>query len=129
MQNMFFQQLQQRPAMTVHDALGHAGRARGVHDKQRMTERQRFKSQRGTGDPELRERYPAPHCMNIFAGVGKRHDDGRRDTRNRRDDSGSSIDTIELLAVVEVGVGREQGDGLDLPEPVEHATRAKVRRA
>ncbi len=41
MQTVFFQVLQQRTARTVHDALGYASGARGVHDIQRVVEGER----------------------------------------------------------------------------------------
>jgi hypothetical protein len=42
-QLVFLEVLQQGAAVTVHDALGNAGGARGEHDEQRVRERQRRK--------------------------------------------------------------------------------------
>ena len=53
MQYVLFQNLQQRAAVPVHDALGHTGRTRGIHDEQWVIEWYGFVAELRVGDAEL----------------------------------------------------------------------------
>ncbi len=128
---MLLQVLQQRTAGAMHDAFGHAGRAGGEQDEQRVLEGQALE-----GDVLASK---AASASSIDDGV--RHGGGRlpRGAEIVDHDGLRTLGSfariawtfadVVLLAVVPVAVRRDEDDRLDLAEAVEHALFAEVRRA
>ena len=132
-QQVLFLMLQERPPGAVHDALRDARGTGRVEDIERMIERVQRELGWGRARAELlpenraRGRRAEPRKTGLPLGVGDHHhtlDRGelREHLRHRRE-------RIELLARVEIAVGGEEHARCDLPEAVEHAAHAEVRRA
>ena len=117
--------------MPVHDALGHARRARRVEDDQRVVEAHLHEVDVAgfvAGDEVFEQHGPGKAAgRRLVARVG--NDDGPLETAEFLLDRGNALEGIELLAVVEVSIAREQDLGGDLPETVEQTLDAEVRRA
>ena len=87
-QLVLLQVLQQRAAGAVHDALGHAGRARGIQDVERMVERQLREvdlAARAIGRDEIVQRARA--LRHAPTGRGRSRDVGHDDDALARDGS------------------------------------------
>ena len=134
MQPVLLDVLQQRSARAVHDALGHAGRARRVQDVQRGFERQALVGDR-RGREGRDEIVPADRVRDVgdtarrtghLAQVGRHHH--ALDGRQALDDRGELVEDRLRLAVVPVAIDGKEHLGLDLPEAVEHALHAEIRR-
>ena len=122
-QPMFLEVLQQRAASPVADALRLAGGARGIEDVERMVEGQRLEAPWGVrmAGESRRNRilFFAEHRnpQQVFdAGDGIAH-------RPR------SLPHVEPLAAVAVAVAGDQHLGLNLPEAIQRALDAEIRRA
>ena len=130
-QLVLLQVLQQGAARAVHDALRHAGGAGGVHDVERMVERQPLEAdilRAGVRREELRQRHAVLHRGEVAAAAGIRHDDDALERRHFGGDLGYLAEAVDRLAVVPVAVTGEQHFRPDLAETVEHALHAEVRR-
>ena len=134
-QQVLLQVLQQRAAGAVHDALGHARRARRVQDVERMIERQlrvvdrtRRRTARATRPTATASRTsPGRRIRRSARGRARRR--RARPTAARATISRDLVEDRHDLAVVVVAVDREQHARLDLAEAVDHALHAEVRRA
>ena len=128
MQDMLLQVLQQRSAVSVHDAFGDARRTGGKHDEQRMVEGDGFELQLGIGDKERVEIDTARDAVRRLACRRKVDYDRSFDRRNTLDDFGDHRHGIDVLAVVVVTVRGEQHARFDLPEAIDDAVGTEIRR-
>ncbi len=128
MQDVFLEVLQQRAAVAVDDALGHARRARGIHDEQGVVERHRSERQFIIRYPEFVKCNVRYIEFRIVVCAEERNNDRHLDRGNTFDYSGNNGDRINALAVVEITVTCEQHFGFDLSETIDDAVDAEVRR-
>ena len=132
-QQVLFLMLQQRAARAVHDAFRHARRARGIEDVERMVEPVGRNSSGAPGVPKAFQDVAIAAAvtqaleLRLRAHIG--HHDDALDGRQFRQHLAHRCQRIERLARVEVAIGGEQHLGRDLPEAIEHAVDAEVRRA
>ena len=122
--------LQQRPARSVHDALRRPGGPGGVHDVERMVEREALELDPGrsvAGDEVIQDDRPVHRC-DVGRGGGVRHHHDALDGRYPLGDRSEPGDGIEPLAAVEVAVGAEQHLRLDLTEAVHNPLHAEIGR-
>ena len=121
--------LQQRAADAVHDAFRDAGGAGRIHHVQRRVELDARELEWSAGRAEVPERYRRGKAGK----VGVRDDVGDDyDFLHRGQSCQHAADRrqrIQRLAAVEIAVGREQHPRPDLPEAVQHAVDAEIRRA
>ena len=132
MQAMFLQVLQQGPAGAMDDALGHAGGAGGIHDEERMIERQPDKCDLPRGAMRT-EKILEQHGLGGLGKIGcrrqVRNDDNAHQAADSRRHRGYLLQAVDALAVVVVAVGGDEQLRLDLTETIEHALHAEVRRS
>eukprot|EP00764_Aduncisulcus_paluster_P014222 gnl/Carplike_NY0171/814_a1120_842.p4 GENE.gnl/Carplike_NY0171/814_a1120_842~~gnl/Carplike_NY0171/814_a1120_842.p4 ORF type:complete len:106 (+),score=13.94 gnl/Carplike_NY0171/814_a1120_842:749-1066(+) len=103
---MFFQVLQQGAARAVHDALGHAGGAGGVHHIQRMIERQLFKDDLFClGIDEIIPEHGAIKAADVGLRLDERCDDDGFHRVQLMGDTLNPLQAVEYLAVVTIPVG------------------------
>src|SRR5437667_5131236 len=131
MQLLLAHVLEQRAAGSMHDALGHSGRAGGKEDVQRMVEGQLLERDlggRSIGD-EVFQTLRARNGGNVrlIAQVG--NDDDALEAWQARRDLAQLLERVDLLSVVEVAVSREEHRRADLAEAVEHALNPEIGRA
>ena len=127
----------QRAAMAVHDGLGHAGRAAGVHDPQRVVERQPQRLERvhsrivaggDLGQVHTRRRgvQRSAHLGGRLRQVGVQDHVLQRGQRGAH--LGHNREPVEIAAAVGHAIAGDQDLGLDLPETIEHGVGAHVGR-
>jgi len=128
---MFLEVLQQRTAGTVHDAFRHAGRARRIHDVERVIKRQlrEIYIARGARREIIVEQHATRQVGDIRCRRGVGHDDEAAQAGQLRGNLADPVQRVMLFARVEVAIGGEQHGGLDLAEAVHHALDAEVGRA
>jgi hypothetical protein len=122
-----FDVLEQDAAVTVHDRLGQAGRARGVEHIQRMVERHRLVRHRRRLADQLGPRQGAGRHRRLLVEVGQH--DGVLQARERGPDRGDLVAAVDRLVPVAVAVDRDQHARFDLAPAVGHAAKAELRRA
>ena len=133
--------LKERAASAVDDALGYPGRARRVHDIERVIERDRFEFDSaspvvGPGPRDLPGRAAAkirPESRVLHIGDVRRlghesNDDDGLDGGDTLYDGGDALERVDRLSVIRISVGGDQHLGLDLTEAVKHAGDAEIGR-
>ena len=128
--------LQQRAALSVHDAFRHAGRAAGEHDKQRVVEGDALElDDLGAARIMRQERRSVTICADrqFATDPAARSDTATPPICCRlgswAENSATRANEIMLLAAVPIPVGGDQHLRLDLAEAVEHALHAEIGRA
>jgi hypothetical protein len=127
---MLLEVLKQGSAGTMHDALGHPGGARRVHDEQGMVERQPDKG--NLGDRQERPDEFGQHAGvmdmgQIVMGVHIGHHNNPLHRGQTFGDGGQPIQAVHDLAVVIVAIHGHQHLGLDLPEAIQHPLHTEIR--
>ena len=129
MELVLLQMLEKRAARRMDDAFGHAGRAAGKHDVERMAEGQPREGKRRIARA-LQKRRPAfdvRQVGNVVAEEG--HDDGMFERGKPGHDLRELVAARQFLAGIAIAVAGHQHPGLDLAEAVQHAFRAEIGRA
>ncbi len=128
---MLLHLVEERAAGAVGDALRLPGRARGVHDEERVVERHVgvVDRARRIGGREVRQRHRPLDAGDVRRLRQERHHHHALDGRQLGQDLRQPVEGAVALAVVEVAVGGEEHLGLDLAEAVQHALHAEVGRA
>ena len=132
MQAVLLEVLQQGPAGTMDDALGHAGGARGVHDVERMIKGQlgKFKIvDVSKGLDEIAQHACVRHRRQLMGLMHIGDDDHALERGQLRDNFPQALQNIDCLAGVVIAVAGHQHLGLGLAEAIEYALNAKIRRS
>ena len=115
--------LQQGAAGTVHHAFGPSGGTRGVHDVERMFERQPREGRRVRRRvlrEHIAEQNRAGQRLDRRRGADIRHHPHGRQRRQRRDHLAHAVEAVDLPAGVPVSICRDQDLGRDLSEAIEY---------
>ena len=118
--------LQQRAADTVHDALGHARSARGVHNVERMVERQLLEAHLpfdGRGEILPAHRIGNGGRINGIRIIDQHHLFNRRQFMQY---AFQFFLGVEFLSFVKITIGGKNHFGFDLAEAVENAFNTEV---
>ena len=118
------QVLERDPAVAVHDGLRQARRARAEEHVERVIERDRLERQR-SGRRSGEEIGPGDAIGDALGEVRDRHH--LADARDLGADGGHLVDAADRLAPVPIAVDGEQDHGIELGQPVDHASRAELR--
>ena len=131
MQAMLLDVLEQGAAGAMHDALGHAGGTRRIHDVQRVIEWQLSEFDLGDSQVRLQEGAPAACMGNALQhrlGLEVGHHHHALERRQPGHNGRYLVVAVDGLAVVKIAIDGNQHFRFGLTKTIEHALLAKIGR-